>query len=69
MTDITKQTFEDYPTDSKLLTLFDIAVKTQEKVDKLEGARKWNNTYALFGGMGAAITMFLGQVGFKSLRG
>jgi len=65
MTDITRETFESYPTGSKLDTLFDIAVVTQEKVGKLEAAKKWSNTYAFFGGMGAAITLFLGQVGLK----
>jgi len=69
MIEITRKTFEDYPTDSKLNTLFDIAVSTEEKVHKIEQAKKWNNTYAFFGGMGAAITLFFGQIGFKLWRG
>ena len=65
MTEITKQTFKGYSIDSKLDTLYDFAVTTNEHVEKLEVAKKWNNTYAFFGGMGAAITLFLGQLGFK----
>jgi len=69
MTEITKETFKDYSTNSKLNTLFDIAVNTKEKVDKLEGAKKWHNTYALFGGMGAAITVCVGEFGYRLWRG
>ena len=65
MTEISKQTFSGYSTDSKLNTLFDIAVDTMGHVEKLETVKKWSNTYAFFGGMGAAITLCLGQVGFK----
>ena len=66
MTDITKQTFKGYSIDSKLDTLYDFAVTTNDHVEKLEVAKKWSNTYAFFGGMGAAITLFLGQLGFKA---
>ena len=69
MTTITKQTFEGYPIHGKLDTLFDLAVSMEEKVAELQVAKKWNNTYAFFGGMGAAITLFLGQVGFKIWKG
>lgn len=65
MTEITKQTFSGYSTGSKLDTLFDLAVDTKGHVEKLETVKKWSNTYAFFGGMGAAITLFLGQLGFK----
>ena len=66
MTDITKQTFKGYSIDSKLDTLYDFAVNTNDHVEKLEVAKKWSNTYAFFGGMGAAVTLFLGQLGFKA---
>ena len=66
MTEITRKTFKGYSIDSKLDTLYDFAVDTKSHVEKLEVAKKWSNTYAFFGGMGAAITLFLGQVGLKA---
>lgn len=69
MTEITKGTFEAFPIDSKLDTLFDLAVSIKDRVNKLEVAKKWSNTYAFFGGVGAAITMGLSQLGLRFWRG
>lgn len=52
---ITKETFKGYNTDSKLDTLYDLAITTDETVQSLKKRKKYDTGIAL---------MFAGVMGF-----